>query len=208
MRPMANRVSEEVSLWVSEKNAPARCGHPPPSPSHALKSAREGVKCIGRSTPGGAFRLARTVTFTGDTTLVVSEQDIAPGWDELRTWTFTLSDQYTFAMLDADLDALIATVDHTKYPVQTLTPIAYPVDGNPAGASAAMALIPEPYNYPFMDSPPFVSFAGVSYLVPTLAAAAISAYNPTNTGASNGLAGPGMIKLVGWLAMAGDYCLE
>jgi hypothetical protein len=152
------------------------------------------------------------ITYQGDTQKTVdgsfTQNYGGVTYQNVKIWVVTLSNQYTFAMLDADLDALIAQIDPDDYPVQTLTPIAYSADPNPAGASAAMAFIPAPYNYPFMNSPPFVEF-GVSYPVGSLAAAAISAYNPLRrNGGASPLSNPGMMKLAGWLAMAGDYCLK
>jgi hypothetical protein len=128
---------------------------------------------------------------------------IGPGATQTNVWDITLSAPYAMAQLESDVDALIDAVDLTTVPAQSLELLAYDTDPGPLGGTLASVLIPAAYNYPIIatGNPPY----GTAIATPGLGAAAFAAYNP-GFETSFGLAG--MCKLVGWLAMAGDYCLR
>jgi hypothetical protein len=119
-----------------------------------------------------------------------------------QIWQVTLSNQYLLSGLEADVDALLAGFDPATVPNQTITPLAYPADGNPTAGMFATILIPSPYNYPHLLTPTM----GSPMSQPTLGAAAISAYNPNLFVQDFGTSGMG--KVEGFISMAGDYCLK
>lgn len=173
---------------------------------HISGAVTGGPNVYGEGLPGS------TVSYQGDTqkTAIAGPTEIGSSYWETQTWVTTLSNPYTIAQLEGDVDALLGQVDPDLLAIQTLTVIAYAADNVPLGGSQAARLIPGGYaaisagNVPFNPIPLTGSPASVSQ--PTLGPAAFSAYNPNLFLPDFGNAG--MCKMVGWLAMAGDYCLK
>ena len=97
--------------------------------------------------------------------------------------------------------SVLAGFDPATVPSQTLTHLNYPVDSQPLGAEQALGLIPLPYGYPRLPFEP----SGAPGALSALGAAALSAYMPANALNFNTA---GFAKVIGYLAMAGDYCLK
>jgi hypothetical protein len=142
------------------------------------------------------------VTYNGDTiaTADTGVQIPAPGYTSRQIFQVTLSNQYTMAELEGDVDALIAGFDPATVGNQTFTGLAYPADPNPEGGVLATQAIGSPYNYPYGNT-------GAPAYQPTLGAAAIAAYAPA-TQFLQSFNSAGFGKIVSFLAMAGDYCLK
>jgi hypothetical protein len=153
----------------------------------------------------GAFNFS--LTRNGNTSLSASLVQSAPGFENNQSWEITLSDEYTFVQLEADVDALIEGFDPATVPNQTFTQLAYTKlgdDGTDEGllsALFAMELIPSPYGYA-----PLIGNFQIPYALGRLGAAALAAYNTGRPEISG--EPPGFAKVVGFISMAGAYCLK
>ncbi|HXD00257.1 MAG TPA: hypothetical protein VN048_13025 [Verrucomicrobiae bacterium] len=144
------------------------------------------------------------IVYSGDTVKTTDTGVVVTGSNATtrQIWQVTLSNQYTLAALEADVDALLAGFNPDVVPINTITPLAYSADGNPTAGEFATILVPAPYNYPHLLTPTM----GSPMSQPTLGAAAISAYNPNLFVQDFGTSGMG--KVEGFISMAGDYCLK
>jgi hypothetical protein len=161
----------------------------------------------GQSPPGGTGPIGggAPVVYNGDTrqTTDTGPRDLGGGYIDRQIWQVTYSNQYTMGQLESDADSLIDGFDPSSVPNQTITALAYPTDGNPTAGCFATFFPPGRYAYPQLGHSTF----GTPMPAPTLGAAAIAGYAPANQFLQSfGTAGFG--KIVGYLAMAGDYCLK
>jgi hypothetical protein len=208
-----NRYLSIAINFTSTENPSFGPGQPPESFTQTLDRisgnavAQTGeVSLLNYPGAGGiALPPGVTVQVVSDTHQIITQGpfSLGVGITQTNVWDITLSEPYTMAQLEADVDALIEAVDLTTVPAQSLELLAYEADPDPIFGALAAALIPAAYNYPIISSgnPPYDS----PIPIPSLAAAAFAAYSPgglftEGTG--------GMCKLAGWLAMAGDYCLR
>ncbi len=143
------------------------------------------------------------VVFGGDTQQLTDTGVVVVGSNATlrQSWRVNLSNQYTLAMLEGDVDALLDGFNPDLVPNQTITPLAYPTESNSdAGILAVVDLVPN--SYPILITPTY----GSPMPQPSLAAAAISAYNPNIFPQDFGTSGMG--KVISFLTMAGAYCLK
>lgn len=114
----------------------------------------------------------------------------------------TLSNQYTPAQLDADADALIASIDPSTMPWFTAQFAQYGEINFPIGPYTPIA------DLTVMLPPGLIGFglnSGGPLDVPTLGAAAWSIFTPGSVGPDNWFPN-GYLKAIGYVAMAGNYC--
>jgi hypothetical protein len=154
------------------------------------------------------------ITYQGDTVQIADSGVLTIGSNttERQIYTTTLSNPYAIGQLEADVDALLATFDPATVPNDTFSELAYLAQGDNGtnyglgdgliAAIDALSGIPAPYGYP-----PIIDFSGPSPLN-NLGAAALAAYSPGVSGVFGTIIAPGLVKVIGYISMAGLYCLK
>ncbi len=137
------------------------------------------------------------VTHQGNTVQIADTGD----QDGVRQiFTVTLSNPYTMEQFSTDVDALLGNFDPATVPNKTFTEIAYSAEGPGDSlfvAIQAMQAFPGGY-------PPLISF-NENVPLQNLGDAALAGYVPIFPGFSTQ---PAMVKIWGFISMAGTYCLR
>lgn len=118
------------------------------------------------------------------------------------TTEITLSNEYTFVMLDADTNALLSSVSVASMPWNSLVVAAYPEISIPLGPYTPTADL-------FSLLPPQVVYPGITAPgpnnIPQLNAAAWAIWAPGTVAEQNWFPN-GYSKLISYIAMTGNYC--